>query len=223
MVKHLPYGRKRGLFIAFEGIDGCGKTTQAKMLADYIFSLSKYNPVLLTREPYRDQDIRKILQQEEDPYSQGLKLAKMFVNDRRRHVKELIIPNLKRGVYIISDRYSWSTLAYQQTQGISLKELIKMHTKLPIPDLIFLVDLPVKTALKRIRKDKVRKAEQKFEKNEEFINKLRSNYWNLIGLKNHKVILIRGDINGQTSAKQIFNKQIKPAFDELYNAKVAKP
>ena len=84
---------KKGLFIAFEGIDGSGKSTQAKMLADYIISLNKYNHVLRTREPYQDQNIRKILQQEEDPYSQGIKLAMMFTDDRRNHVNKLI----KRG------------------------------------------------------------------------------------------------------------------------------
>jgi len=206
---------KKGLFIAFEGIDGSGKSTQAKMLADYIISLNKYNHVLRTREPYQDQNIRKILQQEEDPYSQGIKLAMMFTEDRRNHVNKLIMPNLLEGVHVISDRYSWSTFAYQQTQGVKLHELLNMHKELPIPDIVFLVDLPVKDAIKRMKGDKERKLEQKFEKDIEFIEKLRNNYLKLSNTSQKLVIVV----NGKLSAKEIFNKQIKPIFDTIYNAR----
>ena len=102
---------KRGLFITFEGIDGCGKSTQVWKLAKYISNLSKYNHVLVTREPYRNQDIRKILQEDSDPYSQGRKLARMFVTDREVHSVELIIPNIEAGCHTLSDRNDLSTLA----------------------------------------------------------------------------------------------------------------
>lgn len=205
---------KNGLFIAFEGIDGCGKSTQAKLLGDYIFSLSKYNHVLKTREPYKNQDIRKILQSESDPYSQAMKLAEMFTQDRKMHVSECIIPAVNKGIDVISDRYSLSTLAYQQTQGVPLQELLKMHKGLPIPDLIFIVDVPVETALERMKKDLKkggRKTEQKFEINKEFIGKLRQAYINLVKLPRHNVILI----DGRKSPKNIFEKQIKPIIDKL--------
>ena len=131
---------KRGLFIAFEGVDGCGKSTQARLLAKYILELSKYNHVLLTREPFRDKEIRKILRQDEDPYSQALTLAKLFILDRKEHVQEVIWPNLEKEVHVISDRYSLSTLSYQQTQGIPITELLEMHKGLPIPDIIFIIE-----------------------------------------------------------------------------------
>jgi len=205
---------KKGLFIAFEGIDGCGKSTQAWKLGKYISNLSKYNHVVMTREPYKNTDLRKILQSESDPYSQGVKLAKLFVEDRRRHVENLIMPNLEACHHVVSDRYSFSTLAYQQTQGVPLKELIETHKGLPIPDLIYIVDVPVEVAMERMKKDSARKTEQKFEKNLEFIQKLRENYLKLAKLPNHQVFVI----DGRKTPDEIFEKQIKPAFDNIYNS-----
>jgi dTMP kinase len=202
---------KKGLFITFEGIDGCGKSTQAWMLGKYLASLSKYNHVVVTREPFKDANIRKMLTSESDPYSQGMKLAEMFILDRREHVSRLIMPFVSKGVHVISDRYSLSTLAYQQTQGVSLKKLLEMHKGLVIPDIIFIVDVPIKIAMKRMKKDKKRKAEQKFEKNAEFIGKLRQNYLDLANLRRHRIVVI----DGRASPKKIFEKQIKPIIDKL--------
>lgn len=205
----------RGLFITFEGIDGCGKSTQVRRLAQHILELSKYNHVLITREPYNDTKIREILQQDEDPYSQAKKLAQMFVEDRKLHVKNIISENIRKGMFVISDRYSFSTLAYQQTQGVPINELLKMHKGLPIPDIIFVIDVPAEVAMKRMKKDTVRKAEHKFEKNIKFIKKLRLKYFELANLPNHKVILI----DGRKSPEEIFEKQLKPAFDKVYNSR----
>jgi dTMP kinase len=204
---------KKGLFITFEGIDGCGKSTQAERLADYIFGMSKYNHVLKTREPYDNEKIRKMLRETDDPYSQAKELAKMFTDDRKLHVKDLITPSLKKGVYVISDRYSFSTLAYQQTQGVQLKTLLNMHKNLPIPDIVFIVDVPVEVALKRMHKDGARDKgkEHKFEKDKAFMIKLRQNYLDLKPLPKHNVIIIDGSKN----IDEIFNEQIKPVFDKL--------
>ncbi|MDP1728659.1 MAG: dTMP kinase [archaeon] len=209
---------KKGLFITFEGIDGCGKSTQAKLLADYIFSLNKYNHVLRTREPYKNTEIRKILQSESDPYSQGVKLAEMFIRDRRIHVNELINPNLEEGIYVVSDRYSLSTLAYQQTQGVPLNELLGMHSGLPIPDLTFIVNIPTNMAIERMKKDSIRKEEQKFEKDAKFIEKLRKNYIQLANLPKHKIVIV----DGRDNIEAIFEKQVKPAFDKVYNSHLSK-
>lgn len=211
---------KKGLFIAFEGIDGCGKSTQANLLADYIFGLSKYNHVLKTREPYDNEKIRRMLRETDDPYSQAKELAKMFTDDRRAHVMDLIGPNLQKGTYVISDRYSFSTLAYQQTQGVPLKDLLEMHKNLPIPNLIFIVDVPTEIAIKRMKKDSKRNKgkEHKFEKNREFITKLRKTYISLTKLPNHHIIIV----DGTKSIKDIFNKQIKPEFDKLCDERCGK-
>lgn len=204
---------KRGLFVTFEGIDGCGKSTQVWKLAKYISNLSKYNHIFVTREPYKNQDIRKILQEDSDPYSQGRKLAKMFVTDRRVHAEEIIIPNLERECHVISDRYDLSTLAYQQTQGVQLRELINMHRGIIKPNLTFIVDVPAEIAIERMKKDNERNVEQKFEKQIEFIEKLRQNYLALQKQLPERRIII---IDGTPSVEDIFEKQIKPAFDKLW-------
>ncbi|MFW5846556.1 MAG: dTMP kinase [Nanoarchaeota archaeon] len=205
---------KKGLFIAFEGIDGCGKGTQIKKLLEYINNISKYNPLLLTREPYSDTDIRTILKSEDNPYSQKEKLTELFIYDRRKHLKNLIKPNLKKGVHVISDRYSLSTLAYQNAQGMPLNELLRMHKGILIPDIIFLIDISGQEAVERMQKDFSRVEEQKFEKSAEFLEKLRKNYLKLSDLKNHNIVLI----NGMNKPEQIFNEQILPAFHKIYNS-----
>jgi dTMP kinase len=203
----------KGLFISFEGIDGCGKSTQLWKTAKYLFDKSKYNQVIATREPYSDKEIRKKLQAESDPYSQAIELANRFVNDRKLHVKELINPALEKGYHVISDRYALSTFAYQQAQGIALKELIKMHENLPVPDVTFIVDVPAEVAIERMKKDEIRHAEQKFEKNIEFIKKLRENYLKLKNeLKNYNIYVI----DGTKSISEIFDCQIKPVIDKIW-------
>jgi dTMP kinase len=203
----------KGLFISFEGIDGCGKSTQLWKAAKYLFDKNKHNHVIATREPYKDVEIRRILQSEDNPYSQAEKLTKLYVDDRKLHVREMITPSLEKGYHVISDRYSLSTFAYQQAQGIPLKELIKMHDGLPVPDITFIVDVPAEVAIERMKKDSIRKVEQKFEKNKEFIEKLRKNYLGLPGvLKGYKIIVI----DGTKPIEDIFENQIKPRIDKLW-------
>ena len=203
----------KGLIIAFEGIDGCGKSTQVWKTAKYLFDKSKYNHVIVTREPYSDKEIRKILHAESDPYSRAIELTKRYVEDRKLHVRELINPALEKCHHVISDRYSLSTFAYQQTQGIPLKELIKMHENLPIPDVTFIVDVPAEVAIERMKKDEIRQTEQKFEKNIEFIKKLRENYLKLKDeLKGYNIFII----DGRKSINEIFDCQIKPIIDRLW-------
>ncbi len=208
---------KRGLFVSFEGIDGCGKSTQIFKLAKHIFDLSKYNNAVLTREPYKNQDIRKILQEDSDPYSKGLKLAEMFVSDRAEHIKEIISPGVTSGMHVLSDRYRLSTMAYQQAQGVDFQVLYKMHTPLLVPDLTYIVDVPVDVALERMKKDTARGiTEQKFEdpKNREFIENLRQIYLGLPKQMPHSEEIVI--IDGTQTPQDIFEKQIKPAFDAAY-------
>ena len=205
---------KRGLFIAFEGIDGCGKSTQIWKLAKYISQIDKHNDVCITRNPWKDVNIRKILQSDNDAQGQAMQLAHLFTKDRMEQMRKLVAPNIKKGVHVITDRYAFSTLAYQQTQGIPLWKLLDMHKGLPIPDVIFIVDAPSKIAVERMKKDKIGRAKKhKFEKNADFLEKLRQNYLKLATLNEHSVVVI----DGTKSINEIFEKQIKPAFDVLYS------
>ena len=111
------------MFIVFEGIDGCGKTTQIFLLANHLYSLSKYNHILVTREAYKDRKIREVLIQDESK-DKADKLTKLFVQDRKEHVSDLITPSLNKKVIVISDRYKYSTICFQAAQGQDMNELI---------------------------------------------------------------------------------------------------
>jgi dTMP kinase len=189
---------KRGLFIVFEGIDGCGKGTQVKLFHGYLFDASKYHHILCTREPFMSREIRTIMQQDSDAYAQPEKCAELFIGDRQRHVDELIIPHLNRGegFIVVCDRYKYSTIAYQSTQGLDVHGLIAKHRDMPVPDLTFIVDVPVEVAVERMKKDAEREGERehKFESDTEFMEKLRRNY---LGLKellpNERIVIIDGN------------------------------
>lgn len=157
----------KGKFIVFEGIDGCGKSTQARILADRF-------GVLLTQEPYDSQisaQVRKILREESDSYSRAEELTELFIKDRRIHVEEYILPRIERGENVVSDRYDLSTIAYQATQGLDINYLIGRHRGLLVPDITFFVDTPVEVCMKRTDRQ-----EKKFEDDAQFQNKLRMNY-----------------------------------------------
>ena len=145
----------KALFIAIDGVDGSGKGTQVKKLVGYIFDRDKSNHPLMTREPFRSKymaKIRQILKDGKDPKKLGHLLTRLFVADRRVHawvIKKL----LELGIHVISDRYKYSTLAYQQAQGMDLKKLIRMHKGILVPDLVIILDIPVVAALKRIAAD----------------------------------------------------------------------
>ena len=136
---------KRGKFIVLEGIDGSGKSSQIKNIVEFILK-DKYNHVLVTREPYKNREIRKLLREEQNPYTKARKLAELFVQDREEHVSDLILPALKKGMHVVSDRYKLATISYQAAQGLLMQELIDMHENLPVPDVTFVIDVPVEYA-----------------------------------------------------------------------------
>ena len=83
------------MFIVFEGIDGCGKSTQIMKLAEFIFNKNKYNNIILTREPYKLREIREILRLNESPEEKAEKLTELFIADRKEHIEEIIKPAIE--------------------------------------------------------------------------------------------------------------------------------
>lgn len=197
---------KRGRFIVLEGIDGSGKSTQAELLAGRLFFHSKFNHVLLTREPYDSLEIRRRLKEENDPNSNADLMANLYIEDRRRHLSDLVAPNLEMGVHVVSDRYKHSTIAYQATQGLEMADLIDRHNGLLVPNMTIYVAVPVKVAL--LRSDG---KEKKFE-NPEFQEKLAAKYDEAI----ERLRLIGEDIrivDGQPSEEVVAEKvweNVKP-------------
>lgn len=138
-----------GVFIAFEGIDGSGKTTQMQRCADVLFNASKNNEVLMTREP--THRFRETLVQLLQNGSSAMEMAEGFVVDRRLHVEDTIEPALRNGTHVLCDRYMLSTMAYQSAQGVAVEHLQAMHVGVLRPDLTILFDCDPATAAGRRR------------------------------------------------------------------------
>jgi len=141
-------------FIALEGPDGSGKSTQARLLAEEI--RSRGYDVLLTREPggssIGDQ-IRQILFNLNNKSMHPKTEFLLFSASRAQHVHEVIRPHLDKGGVVISDRYFYSSLAYQgyghDLDLETLKQITSFATEDLLPDLILLLDLPVEEGLNR--------------------------------------------------------------------------
>lgn len=196
------------MFIVFEGIDGCGKSTQVWKSARYFANAGKYNHVLVTREPYKSREIREILKQDEPAETKSEKLTELFVKDRKEHLSEIILPALKNNIIVICDRYKYSTICYQAAQGQDIKKLFEMHKNMPVPDFIFVFDVPVEIAVKRMTKDNLREKEHKFEKNAAFLEKVRKNYLKMKEFFPEEKIII---LDGTKTIEKIF-EEIKTYF-----------
>ena len=142
-----------GTFITFEGIDGSGKTTQLRLLAQYL--RSQGCELLLTREPggtpvgLRLRAALLDVQGEVDPLTELL----VFAADRAQHVRKVIRPALEKGAVLISDRYADATRAYQGAgRGFSaelISEIIELATEGLVPDLTILFDVTIEESILR--------------------------------------------------------------------------
>ncbi len=144
-----------GIFITFEGIEGCGKSTQANFLKQY-FEKNQKN-VFLTREPGGpkiSEKIRAILLDKENAEMVPETELLLYMASRSQHTAEWIIPLLKSDTIVISDRYFDSTIAYQgAARSLDLnfiKSLTKFATYNTKPDVTFLIDLEPVIGLGRI-------------------------------------------------------------------------
>ncbi|RLA94307.1 MAG: dTMP kinase [Deltaproteobacteria bacterium] len=144
---------KKGVLIAFEGIDGAGKSTQAELLYQ---RLKEANfKVIISKEPTEGewgQKIKRLLKQGRRDIQPQEELE-WFLRDRYQHVAKVIIPNLKKKKIIILDRYYFSTMAYQGSLGINPEEIEKRNLEFaPEPDLLFLIELTPYLGIKRIKR-----------------------------------------------------------------------
>ncbi|MFU8893776.1 MAG: dTMP kinase [Luteolibacter sp.] len=137
------------MFIVIEGIDGTGKSTQAKLLGEWF--LANGRQVVLSREPTDGPWGRKLRESAATGRLDPVDELEYFLNDRRQHVDELILPSLKAGMVVILDRYYFSTMAYQGARGFDpVKIRIRNEEFAPVPDHLFILDLEVDAALARI-------------------------------------------------------------------------
>ncbi|HEY5533667.1 MAG TPA: dTMP kinase [Ignavibacteria bacterium] len=147
------------MFITFEGIDFSGKTTQAKLLYEYL--KEKKKKVIFVREPggtYISEKIREILLDKENHNMHFLTEFLLFSASRQQLVNEVIKPHLKREYIVICDRYYDSSTAYQGYGGnLDLKHVNNVNriaTDGLIPDITFLIDIDYNETLKRKKNKK---------------------------------------------------------------------
>ena len=168
--------KHKGLLISFEGIDGCGKSTQAGRLADAL--TRDGHQVVLTREPTDGpwgQKIRRIATGGRAGVSPAEEMD-YFIRDRRQHVDRLIGPGLEQGRVVITDRYYHSTIAYQSALGLDPDDIRRENEdRFPIPDLVIILKVPIPTALDRIKNGRPQGANVGYEQ-AQFLEKVGTAY-----------------------------------------------
>ncbi len=146
----------RGLFLAFEGGEGCGKSTQVPLLADWL--RARGHEVLTTFEPgdgVLGQAIRSIVLDPANTELSDRAEALLYAADRAQHVATIIGPAMSAGQIVITDRYVDSSLAYQSAgRGQPFTEIAQLSawaTQGLLPDLTVVLDVPVDIGLARVR------------------------------------------------------------------------
>jgi len=140
----------KGAFIVVEGLDGCGKTTQAKLLVE---KLTKSNNAVYTAEPSSGKIgtfIRKGVLYNGNR-SSCIAEALLFAADRVEHVENEILPSLDQGRLVVSDRYVYSSLAYQGAAGLSLEWIQKINEYALRPDLAVFIDVDPRAVMRRLK------------------------------------------------------------------------
>ncbi|NIT04461.1 dTMP kinase [Candidatus Saccharibacteria bacterium] len=138
-----------GKLINIDALDGSGNSTQASRLVSYLEN--RLGKVLLTKEPTEGKigtRIREVLQKKWE--LSALPLQLLFSADRGHHLDEEIIPALKDGTWVVTDRYALSTLAFGTAHGIPAWQLLAMNVYYPWPNLVVVLDVPAEECARRI-------------------------------------------------------------------------
>ena len=162
------------VLVNLEGIDGCGKSTQSKLLLEKLEGEGE--KVIILKEPTKrphGQKLWDVLHGKRKATNE--EILELFVLDRIQHVEEKIQPALDDGTVILMDRYYYSSMAYQVAGGIDVEEIREKHVFAPKPDVVLIFDLPVSIALERV---KGHSDADEFEK-EEHLEKVREAYLDL--------------------------------------------
>ncbi len=180
----------REMFITIEGIDGCGKSTQASILKEKI-AMHYDTGVILTGEPGSTpvgSIVREVLLNKD---MESVTEFLLFAADRNEHIKSLIRQEINKGIIVISDRFLDSSVAYQGFgRGVSLDFINYVHnfiTQGLKPDLTFIIDIDPEVGLKRIKKtDRIENGGL------EFLKRVRNGYLEL-SKKEKRFVLIDGN------------------------------
>jgi len=198
--------RTRGLFITLEGVEGCGKSTQAKKLAARLRK-SGYR-VVETREPggtpFAERIRTLLLEASREPIAAECE-AHLIYAGRSQHVARVIRPALQQGAVVLCDRFSDSTLAYQgygrQLDLKTLETLNHIATGHVSPDLTLLLDLPVSIGLARRRRG--RHLNRLDRESRQFHQRVRKGYLELAARFPRRIKVIDGNMDPETVEEEI--------------------
>jgi dTMP kinase len=209
-----------GLFVTFEGVEGCGKTTQAELLKQGLER--EGHRVIITREPGGTDVGERIRDVLLDTRLSGMEpLAELFLYlaSRAQHVRELIRPALAGGVIVVCDRFADASLAYQgagrQIGEGSVQRLNEIATFGLVPDYTVLLDVPAELGLERTlkrvggeaRKDRIEKEKL------DFHTRVRTGYLLLAEREPHRIAVLDGTRNKDELAREILNR-VKRVLEE---------
>ena len=195
----------RGLFITFEGIDGCGKSTQIDFLTKRFTKMKK--PVVKTEEPggtAGSNEIRKILLRENNFQWSVETEALLFMAARNDHVEKVIKPSINDNKIVICDRFMDSTLVYQGMRSSQAKQLsLTLFELIAInPDITFLIDMEPEIALERALSRSTE--EDRFENyGISFQRELRKNFLDIAHKHSDRIRIIDGNQSPEDVAAQI--------------------
>ncbi len=153
MAHKQPWARC-SVLIDLEGIDGCGKSTQARLLAERLHEAG--HTVVVLKEPTNGPNgsrLKEVLRGERTADAE--EILTRVAADRREHVADRIAPALKRGEIVLMDRYYYSALAYQCAAGIPTERIRALNAFAPAPAPVLVFDLPVEQALERVHSHSV--------------------------------------------------------------------
>ncbi|MEI6970147.1 MAG: dTMP kinase [bacterium] len=204
---------KRGTFITFEGMEGSGKSTQVAILSDRLKAAGR--GVVLTREPggtAAGEAIRKIVKGEGEemaicPETEML----LFAASRAQLVREVILPALKRGDVVVSDRFADSTTVYQGiARGLDTGDIAALNRLVmskAVPDITILLDVEVGLGLKRVhrRSKKSRGRSDRIEReNAMFHKKVRDGYRQLARKSSGRIRVVDGARSQELVARSVW-------------------
>ncbi len=185
-----------GIFICVEGLDGCGKTTQAKLL---VKRLRKTREATYTAEPSKGKIgrlVKKCYLHAEERGSIAVE-ALLFAADRLEHLKDEVLPALDRGKTVVSDRYVFSSLAYQGAAGLDLGWIEKINEQAVRADLAIFIDVQPETVIPRLKR------KRSVMENLQTLFKVREVYLKYVELG--KLVRIDGNKTRREVSRDLFN------------------
>ena len=203
---------QKGLFITFEGADGCGKTTQLNLLYEYL--KNKGYDVVITREPGAaglGEKIRELLLNYDGEVSSHCE-SFLFLADRAQNIDIIVKPALQKGRIVLCDRHTDSTVAYQgYGRGLDITEINKLNTLATnglVPDLTIVFDVDIETSMKRVGNNKDRMENSGIE----FFNRVRKGYLEL-ATKNPKRIKV---IDSTKEISEVFSLLVQEIEKSIF-------